>query len=269
MFRYFPNSKTIVKTALIIIAVLSIIIAMLIIGSGENMSEIERAAKAHRNVFIIYILLLSITVLLSAWLFISSNKLQDAIKADADSKIEIAKTEAVKANERIANLTVTAKELEKQNLTLRTDLNNAAGEVAILQTEAANAQRALLEIQERMKPRLITENQRLRLHEVLKNGPKGQIRIFCVSGNLEAHNFAIQIADVLTTADWVVDGVFDAVISPTSSGLEVAIRDEKAASKLRADTLRLALSGVGFPTVGHALSGLSDDKVQLTVHAKP
>ncbi|NQT27072.1 hypothetical protein HQ585_17085 [candidate division KSB1 bacterium] len=103
MFRYLFNSKRIAIIALIITVITSVIIATSTAGSGEDMSEINKAANSQRYVFIIYILSLAITVIMSVMVWKTSNKYQDAVKADADARIEEAKLDILKMKEKVAN----------------------------------------------------------------------------------------------------------------------------------------------------------------------
>ena len=118
---------------------ISIIIAILIIGSGENMSEIDKAAILQRNVFVIYILTLMFTVFLSVIVWITSNKYQDAIKKDADAKIANSKVELEKANKSIAELSLRLEETKISILKMEK-------EVAEAKRKQAEAEKSLEEL---------------------------------------------------------------------------------------------------------------------------
>ncbi|MFZ3137100.1 MAG: hypothetical protein WA126_06895 [Thermodesulfovibrionales bacterium] len=128
--------------------------------SGPEVSAIVEAAKLHKYLFIGYILFLFITVIFTVLVWIASDRYQNPVKRDADSKIadanaiaETAKNDAAKADEKAEDARTKQKEIEQQNLTLR-------GEVAKLQKEAADSQRAFLALQEEIKPRELTTTQK-------------------------------------------------------------------------------------------------------------
>ena len=119
-------------------------------------------------------------------------------RAEADKQIAIAKADAARAKEGIANAeAVSAK---------------AGVEVARLQVVVANAEkrrleaeRALLEVQERIKPRRLTAKQSADFVKILKSLPNGTIDVGWTSGGAdEAFTFAVQILSLFKEAHWTV-----------------------------------------------------------------
>jgi F0F1-type ATP synthase membrane subunit b/b' len=150
----------------------------------------------------------------------------------------------------------------------------AARQVGEVQTEverqrerAANAERALLEVQERLRPRTLTSQQRDGLLEILKNGPKGKVELQVPINDFEADGFALILAEVLKEAGWQVgkDIIFVA-INFKSEGLLVQARREV---NLPAEALQKALESIGFPTAPQVNSELPEDKIILFVGSKP
>src|SRR5262249_20864316 len=159
-----------------------------------------------------YIIFLALTLIASTLIIWYSNKLnktKDDLsvheKQISDEKIAQLTAEAEKARAEIAIAQAAAsqanqrtQELEQQNLKL-------TGEVPILQKDAsealrkqAEAERALLELQERLRPRSLTSEQGARFVEALKASPKGKVDITCVANNEEAISFMKEIAALLT-----------------------------------------------------------------------
>ena len=142
------------------------------------------------------------------------------MQADANARIEEAKSAAAAANER-------SKILEHDNLTLRTDLNAEIGKVAGLQREAADARTAqqhveielakqqeraakaekdLADLHGRIKPRRLGADQQADLIRLLSGPPRGAIGIVCVMGDGEGYAFANDIDTVLKASGWTVEG---------------------------------------------------------------
>jgi hypothetical protein len=148
----------------------------------------------------------------------------DARAAQADQRAANANAEAAKANESSARLNERAQALERDNLGLRDDVNKAAGEVAILQKDAADAraaqqrvetelaqqqeraataERALLELQERQRPRVLTAQQRSDFIAALKGSQPGEkIELGCAVGVEEACDFAHQFLTLFRETPW-------------------------------------------------------------------
>lgn len=209
---------------------------------------------------------------------------------DRDLRIAEAGSNAAQANEK-------ARTLEHANLILRNDLNEAAGKVAAIQKDAADAQkdaadakaaqqrvevewakqkeraaiaeRALLELQERIKPRRISMEQRTRLVEMLKQGPKGPVDIACVLGDGEGLALAGQIDEVLKTSGWLTSGVSQGVYAGGNPvGVGILVRDARTAPSYAA-VLQRAFGSVAIPLGGAEKADLPEGKVVILVGSKP
>lgn len=263
------------------------VIAMMMTPAGQ--SAVEAATKRNGRVFAAYIVLLLVTALLVAyftWLtWDSGNKVQDAVQGDANARIEEAKATAAKADER-------SKTLEKDNLTLRSDLNTQVGQVAGLQTDAANAkaaqqqveielekQRTIAAIAEKdlaalkatVTPRRLTPEQVENLAKSLSGEPKGVVSIMCVMGDGEGNAFATQIVTVLKSAGWTMTGggVTQAAFGggdPTGFG--IIVRSAITAPPY-AGRLQRAFFSVGIPLAGAEIPSLAEGTVQIVVGHKP
>ena len=107
------------------------------------------------------------------------------------------------ANERAADANKLAQEarakqidLEQQNIVLSTSL-------AKVQMEAANAQRTLLEVRDRIKARQL---QKVKFLSLLKDAPIARVRVSYAEQDGEARAFADQIVAALEELHWAVSG---------------------------------------------------------------
>jgi hypothetical protein len=96
---------------------------------------------------------------------------------------------------------------------------------------AAQAEKQLFELQERTKPRQISEEQRTRLMTLLSAAsPKGLVGLGCVRGDAEGGTLAEQIDEVLKAAGWSTTGIARATYdggNPT--GLFVLVKSASTA----------------------------------------
>jgi hypothetical protein len=91
-------------------------------------------------------------------------------------------------------------------VTLEKELASAKITLAEQQERAANAERALLGLQERARPRSIDPNARNLMISALELGsPSKSVSIMFVGGSVrEPRDFAEQIRDMLTQAGWTI-----------------------------------------------------------------
>lgn len=250
------NLDAIASAAIAINPIASVINAMATVQSSP--SPIEIADKWQTRLFvtsaIFAVAAALIGALLGSLLWRANNKYQDAVMADANARIAEAgegaanaRAEAARANEglaksneEIAQLTKEAEalraeaekakaeraEADKQIATAKADAASAAERTAEIslrvEEEArkrAEAQRALLALQERIKDRHLTTAQRNGLIEVLRQFPKGTVLIKCSSIGPESCAFAEEIAATLQLAGWTVIPGGSWVESPPQAGL--------------------------------------------------
>lgn len=202
---------------------------------------------------------------------------------DKELKIAEADSKAARANER-------AQTIEHDNLALRNDLNTAVGKVAGLQKDAADAkttqqkvevelarqreraaiaEQSLLKLQERIKYRTLSVEQRLHLIEILKNAPKGPVDICCVLGDEEGLSFAKQIHEVIKASGWPTSGVSQGAYGGSNPvDIRIIVRDAQTAPKYAA-VLQHAFGSVGIPLGGIEKSDMEEGEVQILVGNKP
>jgi hypothetical protein len=195
---------------------------------GKN--ALALATKQNNLIFIVYMILLALVLIATYLLWKSGNSVQEAIRKDADARIEEAKRGV--------------KQLEANNLTLTGDLETEKGKVANLQKDAANAKAAqqkveielseqqertakaeknLLEVRKRQNPRNIDGIDFERLKQYLVNKPKSPVIISCVYGDQEGCTFAEQIKSVFVASGWNVSGAFPRVLKGSPSGVALHI----------------------------------------------
>jgi len=162
----------------------------------------------------------------------------------------------------------TAKEqsdrLEGDNLKLR-------GQVAILETQAADAQRAYLELQERVKPRHLTAQQRTRLIKLLRARPGGFVQMKCSVGDAEAFDFAAELADAMANAKdrgWQPKCCDRLVFKPLPVGLEIRVHSISSAP-VYATTLHLILGQIALPAPIVPNDEIAPGEMILLVGLKP
>lgn len=170
-------------------------------------------------------------------------KIEDA-KAEAGVKIENARAEA-------------AREIGKVQV-----------EVAAQQERAAKAERALLELQERLRPRTLTPEQRAQLVELLRRGPKGTISLSCPVNDIEAHGFATLLEGVLEDAGWNPGEVVFAALKNPPVGVRIIQRNGGAAIP-SAQALADALIAVGVTIDLRFDPNLSEGDLRVIVGTKP
>lgn len=161
------------------------------------------------------------------------------------------------------------------------DANRKAAEAsegtakALLATEeqrerAAKAEKDLLEVQQKLRPRTISVDQRTRLVAILSVSPKGPVHITCILGDGEGLAFAQQINDLLRSVGWTVEdgGVSQAAFTGNPVGLVILVHSASSAPP-HAIVLQQAFAAVGIPLGGTEKTALAEGSVEIIVGAKP
>jgi hypothetical protein len=141
------------------------------------------------------------------------------IKA-GNRKDELADADELEKMNRIA-------EIEHSNLNLRSQIAGLETNAATQQERAAKAEKELLELQERIKDRHLTREQKTTLVRELSNSAKGQLEVRCPIGNPEARNFALELLEVFRASGWTVNLNDRVIITPTPVGLKLWIHSEQ------------------------------------------
>jgi len=179
-------------------------------------------------------------------------------RVEADKQIEIAKADAARAKEGIANA-------EAQSAKAAVEVERLRIIVANAEKERAEAQKALLDLQERIRPRHLSAEQWQKLLERLKEGPVGSFSLLSVANNPESIGFARELAAVLKEAGWTLLKDEYAMAS-SFSGIGILVPNPE---NPRGAHLQKVLTEVGFPVVAELSPKREPDSVLLYVGSKP
>jgi hypothetical protein len=139
------------------------------ISPSSTQTAIESAEKFHRRVFAAYIIILLFTAIATWLVWRSGNRVQDAIRDDADERMTALK-----------------------------------GEVARQQERAAVAERALLELQDRVAWRRLPKENQADIVSRLSRFSGQLVSLWYNVGDHEGALFASDIATLLQMAKWNV-----------------------------------------------------------------
>lgn len=253
-----------------------------------SLNLIERAASVHRWMLVGYIVALLLTVAFTYLLWSSGNREQEAIRADADNRLESVRldgqTAARESSEKIAGLNAEAEKLRLETETARREISSAksdaakanerAGalelETAKQREKAANAERELLALQRRIAPRQFSAGEMASLIEELRRSPvKGLVEIGSVIGDSEGDALATQFDQALKAGGWTTHVYRSAYVGGDPIGLGFVVHSISATppTHLLALSRALATVGVILPTIEDA--GLADGALKLLVGIKP
>ena len=278
--------------------------------SSNNLGQnaIENASRANKWLFLLYMVFIVGAAVLTYLLWKSGNTVQNAIVADANARIEEAKQKGAEAGEKASiadeaagEANNRAGELEKGNLVLRaqvatlemqaveatkdltvlqkaasdakTSQQNVEIELAKQRDKAATAERNLLALQERVKPRRLSEEQKNALVRLLSSLPAIEPRITWVIGADDGQTFAHDFADVFERLGWKVPPDHMRMIMPKEpmSGLFMAVRSFNSIPP-QVDEVGLSLERVGAPgapSVSITDPQLPDGTFEIIIGTKP
>lgn len=142
-------------------------------------------------------------------------------------------------------------------------------EAAQQREKAAKAERELLELQERIRPRRITDEQRARLVELLRKVPKGPVIVRSVMGDAEGNALAEQIDAIFKVAGWTTDGVtYSAYSGGNPTGLFGAVQSA-ATAPTHATSIQQVFDAVGIPLPGTENARVPANTLEIVVGIKP
>ncbi|NGZ98511.1 MAG: hypothetical protein CV089_20715 [Nitrospira sp. WS110] len=151
-----------------------------------------------------------------------------AAAKERTGKLEI---EAASLRERVAReedlikaAEAQSEKAKKETARVRKSTAKALADLAAANERAAQAESALMKVKER---RVISDQQRTRLHHALKPIQKGPVKIIAVLGDEEAGKFAKEVASILKDAGWIDIHVNRGVFSGGIDGFEIRVRDRQ------------------------------------------
>lgn len=261
--------------------------------SSKNPS-IETAEAWNNRLFGLYSIFLIAVGVLGTWftvaVFKAGNKVQEAIKADADSRIEQLRVEGDKAQSELAKTNVRlteaegrlaeanrkAEEARRETAQASKDAalaNERAGKVELetakQRERAAKAENDLLVLQQRIAPRRLSQSQEFLLIEALKRSQvKGPVKIVAVLGDGEGLAFAAQLHNIIKAGDWPSNGVDQAAYDTNPIGMGILVRSAKNAPA-HAGALQAAFGAAGISIIGSENPRIPAEAVELLVGNKP
>jgi cell division protein FtsB len=257
---------------IIIVAIENTVIAMM--TTDSSLSDVEIAAAAHTREFVIQIIVTVVAAIAVAYFSFRSwnagNKLQDAIKQDAEARIEEARTQAATANEAVAEANKEIARLNTETARANVQTKEVSLKVEEESRRRLEAERALLELQALIEPRYLAAKQEAQLTDALRTSPvKGNVRVHTVLGDHEGNTFAAQIDNIVKKAGWPTSGIDQSIFkSPPPKGVLILVRDPKNPPKHAEILHRIFLSFVK-DVVGGYNSELSSDTVEIRIGIKP
>jgi len=239
--------------------------------SGRN--AISEASRQHNLLFFAYMGLIALVALFTYLVWRSQNRLSDAIQADANARIEEArsgseeaKRAAAEANERA---TVAESNLAEANARAAEALKTAQGfqfEIANQQERAAMAERALLALKASLKDRTISPEQEAVLISALTGSPSGPVEVWWTPSDTDSFGLAQQIVEIFKKSGWL-DSVARFATGGTGNGFFIAVRDHSNAPQ-HAVSIQDAYALIGITMNGFSKSDLPEGKVQIYIGHK-
>lgn len=177
------------------------------------------------------------------------------------------KTRLAEHDKQVAALEKAASDAKSTQQRVEIQLSETVTELEKQRERTAVAERALMELQERLKPRQLRGDDRVKFVSFLQGKPKGKWRVEWPSNDVEAEAFASEIIESLMAAGWP-EPRQTAAIGLTRVGLAVLVNDDTSAP---AKALQDALMLVGFGAPGYTSGdfAIEDDEVKLVVGPKP
>lgn len=237
-----------------------------IIHRRMTLNSLETASSWFNISVVVLTLLLAIAGFF-AWYF--STKL-GTMKDEALTRFKTeAGREIASAGARAAEANKTAAEAGAQVAAANERTKILELEVPKQRERAAKAEKALLELQEKLKDRHLTAPQRVDLIKFLNRSSDGAIEVICAGGqNPEPCLFASEIVEILKSTGWTVSfsngNLFLGGVPPV--GLTIQIDGQ---APPRATALWQAFENIGLAASITGKEGRVSDKILLIVGSKP
>src|SRR5258708_164949 len=187
------------------------IIANATIAEGENVPDIQSLAQRAQdfsdkvdwwNTAIVWVLvfaaLVAVGTVLSTYMAFRRAKQF----ADSEGALNAAKEKIL--DNALRDKTLEIEALKRDGADAKTAQQKVEIDLSKQKELTARAQKDLLELQERVKPRHLTAEQAKELIQSLKGQPKGQLEIRTLVGNPESHNFGLELKEVFKASGWTV-----------------------------------------------------------------
>jgi outer membrane protein OmpA-like peptidoglycan-associated protein len=117
----------------------------------------------------------------------------------------------------------------------------------------------------RQEPRTLTEGQRERLLQALREDPKVPLTVVAISGDNESYAFAKELDTLFDLAQWPTRGVSQQTVNSVPPGLTFVTHSGDAAVLARTARLQEALHAVGVAVQSRALESMPQGVLMLVV----
>jgi len=229
MGTLFSLSKSATSTALDISEVALLLFGiLLVVGLIGEYAKSERWKKHVKTFEMLVIIGVAGELFADGGIFLFSGHLQTI----ADLEIAELTKEAGQAKERVA--------------VLEQGIANANAEMAKQQTRAAEAERSLLVLQEKIRPRHLSAQQKEAIKNALKGFPPQQVNIFAVVGTPDGTIFGLELADAINSSGWKASFLGQESSGGELRGIALVVRDAKHPPS-GTQQLQNALKAAGLP----------------------
>lgn len=229
-------------------------------------SNLERSANWIRQTAVAFTVTGALFGCVSWWVSLTVSDAKDEARMRVESDYASALADLAVAKERAGRLAVEAagfreraahaedlmkvaevqsEEAKKETALVRKSTAKALADMAAANARAAQAERELTKVKERIASRTISDEQRTRLRQALKPIQKRPVKIIAVLGDEEAGKFAKEISDILKGAGWIDIHMSRGVFSGGIDGVEIRIRDRETVP-VSALQMARAFDSVGF-----------------------
>jgi hypothetical protein len=197
---------------------------------------IVAATARNAKIFNTYIIVLIVTALLLAFLtwlvWDAGNRVQDAIRADAEAKLEVEKGN-------VAGLQKDATDAKTAQQRVETELSKQ-------RERTATAETTLLALQEKIRPRRLSPEQKKAIKDALEGLPPHQVLISAFIGTPDGTSFGLEIAAAINSAGWTASfGGLDST-GGELRGIAIIMKDTNH-PPAGAKQLQDALGAAGLP----------------------
>lgn len=229
-------------------------------------SNLKRSADRIRQTAVAFTATGALFGCVSWWLSLTVSDAKDEARMRVESDYASALADLAVANQHAGRLAVEAEgfreraaqaedlmkvaevqseEAKKETALVRKSTAKALADMAAANARAAQAERELTKVKERIASKTISDEQRTRLRQALKPIQKRPVKIIAVLGDEEAGKFAKEISDILKGAGWIDIHMSRGIFSGGIDGVEIRIRDRE---KVPVSALQMAraFDSVGF-----------------------
>jgi hypothetical protein len=236
---------------------------------SENPS-IEAAEAWNNRLFGLYVVFLVSVAIAGAWftvaVFKASNRVQDAIKADADARIEALRTEGDKARYELAQTNVRLTEAEgrlaeahRKAEEARRDTAKASREAALANERAADAK---LELEKYRAPRMLKPDQEEAFVTAMSEFKGQRVLIGAIATTSEASSFGVQLFLAFSRAGLNVEGRGEYVRRVVMAARGVVVKHTTGNDKATRLALALANALNEAGILATRIGSLEEEQVQ-------